>query len=287
MDFYKLALLGHPLGHSRSPELYQNAFDYFMLEGEYELLDVPEDDLGATVKRLKAEGYAGFNVTIPYKEKIIPYLDDLNSNAEYTGAVNTVKIDEETRLAIGFNTDAPAFLKSLIKYAGEYAYYDNIIILGSGGAAKACRCAIKSKLAIDAPIHIVTRNTEQAKKWPERLGPLEIIELSEFLKKPPFAKKGSTLFVNASPLGQSKENTPELVFFDRVVSKLPANTFVFDMVYSKDDKKKTPFVSAAEKLGLNSCDGKLMLAFQAADSFNIWTGAQANPDIMIGRFESS
>lgn len=287
MEFYKLALLGHPLGHSRSPELHQNAFDYFTLEGEYELLDVPENELKATVQRLKAQRYAGFNVTIPYKEKIIPLLDDINSNAEYAGAVNTVKIDEETGQTTGFNTDAPAFLSSLQRYAGHNHQFDNMIILGSGGAARAARCAIRANLSLDATIQIVTRNVTQAKDWPERFGPLEIIALDDFVKQPSLRKKGNTLFVNATPLGQSKETTPDLVFFDRIISKLPNDTFVFDMVYTSDEKKKTPFVAAAEKRGLKSCDGKLMLAMQAAASFYIWTDEVADPTIMSGHWRNA
>lgn len=282
MDFYKLALLGHPLGHSRSPELHQNALDFFQLDGEYELLDIPEIELEATLKRLKVQSYAGFNVTIPYKEKIIPLLDDVNSNAAYVGAVNTVKIDQETGKLIGYNTDAPAFLTSLLSYAGASAQFENVFILGSGGAAKACRCAISSILSVDAPIHIITRNVEQAKKWPQRFGPLEIIELTEFIKQPALNKMGSTLFINATPLGQSKDTTPELVFFDRLVSKFSKDTFVYDLVYPKDLKTKTPFVAAAEKRGFKNCSGWLMLAMQAATSFSLWTDKAANPDIMIG-----
>lgn len=144
--FYKLALIGHPLGHSRSPEMHKRALANCNLQGSYELIDIPEfpeSELAATVQRLKDEGYAGFNVTIPYKEKIIPLLDDVDKHAKKIGAVNTVSIDLATRRATGCNTDMYGIGTSVLKFFDmrqrpHYIHQSTGIILGSGGAARAC-----------------------------------------------------------------------------------------------------------------------------------------------------
>ncbi len=278
MDFYKLALLGHPLGHSRSPEMHKRALAHCNLQGSYELIDVPETELASTVQRLKDEGYAGFNVTIPYKEKIISLLDDVEVHTKSIGAVNTVRIDEQTN-AVGFNTDAPAFLRSLLSKAGDSNKFRSAVILGNGGASRAARSVLKS---ISPNINIIVVSRKANIEWTESLRPFECLELSHFIDQKAFDRNGPNLFINATPLGQSNATTPEFKYFERIISKFPDGTFVFDMVYAKKKSATTPFVSAAQKRGFKCCDGTYMLALQAAGAFYIWTGKLVTPEVMLG-----
>ncbi len=162
-DFYKLALLGHPLSHSRSPEMHKRALKHFDLEGEYTLIDVPESELAATVQRLKDEGYAGFNVTVPYKEKIIPLLDTVPGPPLKLGAVNTVVIDKSTGCATGYNTDITGITLTILDHFKEPGFSKlGAIVLGSGGAARACVYALK--LLECKNICILARNEEKARQ---------------------------------------------------------------------------------------------------------------------------
>src|SRR5690554_4768588 len=129
-----VGLIGHPVEHSFSPRLHNSIYQSLGLDMVYLAFDVLEQELFHAVEGLNALGFIGFNITIPYKEKILPFLDETDDIADAIGAVNTVKI-KGTKL-IGFNTDGAGFLDSLIR-RGIYCKDKIVIILGAGGAARA------------------------------------------------------------------------------------------------------------------------------------------------------
>lgn len=258
--------------------MHNRALKHCKLEGSYELIDIEEPKLESTLKRLKDERYAGFNVTIPYKEKIISCLDELDPFAKAVGAINTVKIESDG-CAIGFNTDAPAFLRSLLHYAGAPAFR-SAVLLGRGGAAKAA-CSVLESVIPGGTLYLVNRDAEKP-SWSEQFEPLESIDFCGFLEQKTFDPSGPHLLINATPLGQSNATTPEFKFFERIVSKLSDGSFVFDMVYSNNSESSTPFVTAAKNRGFKTCDGYYMLALQAVGAFSIWTGKSVTPEIMLG-----
>lgn len=303
MDFYKLALLGHPLGHSRSPEMHKRALAHCNLQGSYELIDVPESELASTVQRLKDEGYAGFNVTIPYKEKIMSLLDDVDFYAKQIGAVNTVKIDPLTKKLSGCNTDMSGIVDSVIYFfdSGNLRSIDevSVIILGSGGAARA---AIFSLMSMGVKrILVCARNEKKATELVEYFNGLsktefegefqtELVLISSEKKdvlsllgaaQSLFFDVGPVLFVNATPLGQSGRQPVNQEFFENLISLLPESCLVFDMVYATNDEN-TQMISAAKNRGLSTCDGWKMLATQAATAFQIWTENKVSPEVMLG-----
>lgn len=259
--------------------MHARALAYSNLKGNYELIDIEESELEATLERLKSEGYAGFNVTIPYKERIVSKLDEIEPHARKVGAINTVKLDADGR-AIGFNTDAPAFLRSLLHYAGT-PRFRSAVILGRGGACRAA-CVVLESLIPGGTFYLLNRD-DQKPSWARQSKQIDSIDLSSFLSQKTFDRTGPDLFINATPLGQSSKSTPEFNFFKQILSKFPDGTFVFDMVYSQNSKFSTPFVTAAKERGFNSCDGIHMLALQAAEAFSIWTGESVTPEVMLGR----
>lgn len=285
MDFYKLALLGHPLGHSRSPEMHARALKHCNLKGSYELIDIEENELEATLARLKNDGYAGFNVTIPYKEKIIPLLDTVLGPPRIVGAVNTVII--EKGYATGYNTDIFGINVVILDFFKDVSRLSNIraLILGSGGAAKACVYALQ--LLNCKKICISSRNREKGEQIVRQYstGKMEILfdsslcsgDWSGLLNPEQF-----TLVINATPLGQASKSPLQAEYFDGLLTRLNRDVCVFDMVYATGDQNDTPLVSAAKKRGLEVCDGTLMLAEQAAHAFQIWTGNKVSPEVMLG-----
>ncbi|MCW5823584.1 MAG: shikimate dehydrogenase [Cyanobacteria bacterium TGS_CYA1] len=286
MDFYKLALLGHPLGHSRSPEMHARALEHCNLKGSYELIDIEENELETTLVRLKKEGYAGLNVTIPYKEKIIPLLDTVPGPPLQVGAVNTVLIEKGN--ATGYNTDIFGASVVILDFFKDVSRLSNIraLILGSGGAAKACVYALQQLNC--KKICISSRNREKGEQIVKQYS-TDKMEISF----DPFLCSGNwsgllnpeqfTLLINATPLGQATKNPLQAEYFDGLLTLLSKDVCVFDMVYASGHQKETPLVSAANKRGLEACDGTLMLAEQAAQAFQIWTGKKVSPEVMLGR----
>ena len=133
----KLAVLGHPIGHTLSPVMHNASIEALGLADDYEYgkLDVPPDQLMERLTQLPGEGYAGVNLTIPLKEVAFDCLDYLDVSAEILGAVNTIEFSEEGM--IGHNTDGYGFIKALEEAFGKAAAGDNVFVLGCGGAGRA------------------------------------------------------------------------------------------------------------------------------------------------------
>ncbi len=303
MDFYKLALLGHPLGHSRSPEMHKRALAHCNLQGRYELIDVPESELASTVQRLKDEGYAGFNVTIPYKEKIITYLDEIDEDAQRIGAVNTVRIDPVSKKLTGYNTDMSGIVSSVLRFFDPQNPYPisgtSAIVLGSGGAARASIFTLATMGF--KRILVCARNMEKACELVSYFDSLlkdefegefetELVfihseqgDILDLLSKAQMRceEQAPLLFVNATPLGQSGKDSGTAAFFEELISILPEDALVFDMVYAANDEQ-TPLIMAAKNRGMIARDGLMMLATQAIAAFEIWTGKLVTPEIMLG-----
>ena len=130
-----VGIIGYPISHSVSPEMHNAAFENLGLNYEYVPFEVKPEDLKRVLDGLRGEGVIGFNVTIPHKETIIPYLDEVTKMPRIIGAVNTVK--NENGKLVGYNTDGPGFIESLKLDAGLEVKGKEIVVLGAGGAAKA------------------------------------------------------------------------------------------------------------------------------------------------------
>ncbi len=159
---YQLGLIGYPIKHSLSPWIHKQFLEEANIQGNYSIFEVREDDLTELVQTIKEKSVTGFNVTFPYKQKIIPLLDDLDPSAKHIGAVNTV-LNKEGRL-IGYNTDGIGYLRSL-----EQSFPDlpnnkqiNILIIGAGGAARGIYNALHQ--AGYSSITIANRTIEKAKE---------------------------------------------------------------------------------------------------------------------------
>jgi shikimate dehydrogenase len=281
--FFHLGLAGYPLGHSLSPFLHRAFFEACKLVGEYRLYPIPpgesQKSLPALLGRLRSGEIDGLNVTIPYKQTVISWLDELTDTARAAGAANTV-FCRDGRL-VGDNTDVTGFLADLERQGWDFRgkTAPRALVLGAGGAGRAvCLALVRSGWQVV----VAARRLEQAQELRKSLldasgpgipGPSfaeQIIARSLPIQagglEPPPA-----LIVNATPLGMfpAVDSSPWPEHLG-----LPANAIVYDLVYNPI---QTALVRSARREGLRAASGLGMLAHQAALAFSTWTGQIVPP----------
>lgn len=268
-----LAIIGHPVEHSRSPAMQNAALAACGLDYVYVPFGVPPERLAEAVAGMRALGVAGFNVTIPHKIAVMAHLDALDESAEAAGAVNTV-LNNEGRL-IGYNTDGDGLVRSLAEDLGFTPGCGTIVIVGAGGAARGAIAALCRAGA--GRIVIVNRGWERAldlaQAMARRYGDTEIIPAADAAELKPWLGE-TALLVNSTSLGMRDETIPFLR-----VEDLPRTAAVYDMVYAPD---VTPLLREAAGRGLNCANGLGMLAAQGELAFRIWTGTLPPPGVMKG-----
>lgn len=258
-----VGIIGYPVRHSLSPAMQNAAFAACGLDYLYVPFEVIPERLVEAVAGLRALGVCGFNVTIPYKTAIIPYLDQLDPGAEEAGAVNTVLI-RDGRL-IGYNTDGDGLVDALTEELAFTPGSGEILVIGAGGAARGAVAALcrsgsgRITVANRSLASAMALQQEMQGRYPGvELQALRLDQLSrEHLS-------AVALLLNTTSLGMKGER---LEFMD--VSVLPEHAGVYDMVYSAD---ATPLVAEAASRGLRAVDGLSMLAAQGERAFSIWTG---------------
>ena len=266
------AVVAKPIKHSISPFIHNLAFENTGINGVYLAWEIAEEDLAVTMENVKRYDMFGLNISMPYKQAVIPYLDQLTKSAQLIGAVNTI-IPREGQL-IGHNTDGIGFFKSLDKLAGFQVQGKVMTVLGGGGAAT----AIIAQAALDGAAKIfvfsrsqsIERHTATAQKISkETQVPIEVLPLedSSLLQEKIFQ---SRLLVNGTSVGMDGKS---LVVDEETI--LPQNLLVVDVIYQPFE---TPFINFAKQQGATTVNGLGMLLFQAAEAFQIWTGKEMPTD---------
>jgi shikimate dehydrogenase len=263
---YRLAVLGDPVAHSLSPAMHAAALAQAGLLGSYEPIRAAAGDLPDVVRRLHHERYDGFNVTVPHKQRIMPLLDVIDPAAAHIGAVNTVVRDGD--LLVGFNTDASGFGRILDELAGtrevlhrELITESNpkVVVLGAGGAARACVHALSAR-----GWSITVANRTRAHAREAFGGAVGCVALTE-IDKLTVAVGQADLLVNATSAGMNRpDESPLPNGID-----LPLRLTVIDLVYAP---LETKLLSDSRHAGCHTLDGLALLAAQAADAFELWTG---------------
>lgn len=265
-------LIGYPLGHSLSPLMHNAAFKALGVKATYELFPLQEEEIGDFFKDLKSKESPvfGLNVTVPYKEKVIPYLDSLNPYAKKVSAVNTIVIDDKRRLS-GYNTDGPGFLAHLTEL-GFNPKDKRVALLGAGGAAR----AVLSVLCMipERPSTVKIYDVE---------GP-KAVSLVEDLKKN-FDLTGvetvdsiddlnielADLLVNTTPVGMKK--TDMSLVSDEL---LHSDMFVYDLVYNP---RETTLLKMAKQKGAKTANGLGMLFYQGVLAFQHWAEIELSDEV--------
>lgn len=263
-----VGLIGHPLSHSFSPFIHNKAFEILNLNYRYLAFDVLPENLEDAINGIKALGIIGVNVTIPHKEAVISHLDNIAPEARSIGAVNTI-VNTDGVLT-GYNTDVFGFSEALKKYKSEVVN-TQVVIIGAGGAAKAVIYALITNFQPEKII-IVNRNTSRAELLVKHF--VQFTQYDNFSVKPLFTPditaeiKSSKLIVNATPIGMFPK-TDETPIPDK--SLLHSGQIVYDLVYNP---RETMLLKMAKQKGAKVINGLDMLIFQAAKSFELWTGKE-------------
>ncbi len=257
-----VGLLGHPLEHSLSPLMHNAAMKTLKIEGKYLLFDVSEDSLKKSVERLCALGAVGFNVTIPYKRKIIDLLDEITPQAAEIGAVNLVYKKDVGGKAVyvGDNSDAPGFIASL-QSAGVDLHQRRALVLGAGGAARAVAAGLKNE---GVEVIVASRRKPEESFW--NRFPWEELRRDLVVD--------ADLVVNCTPCGMYPNVDDELIVNP---ASFPKKTCFCDIVYNP---LKTRFIQVAQETGHKTVTGEGMLLFQGAISFTKWYGQEAPIGVM-------
>ena len=263
------AVVANPIKHSISPFIHNSAFEATNTNGVYLAWEVDATELAETVANIRRYQMYGINLSMPYKEQVIPYLDQLSEEACLIGAVNTVVNREGT--LIGYNTDGKGFFKSLPSFKISKK---RLVLLGAGGAAK----AILAQAILDgvSQISVFVRSSSMEKTRPY----LEKIQNATGFRVDLFALEDvqdlqdsitqADLLVNATSVGMdgSSQPIPTSII-------LPEKLLVADVIYQPFE---TPFLKWTRNQGNQSINGLGMLLYQAAEAFELWTGKEMPTD---------
>jgi shikimate dehydrogenase len=252
-------VMGWPIAHSRSPALHGYWLAEHGIDGAYVPLPVRPETLPQALRALPLLGFAGCNLTIPHKVAALDLVDEIDPSARRAGAVNTVVVAAEGRLA-GRNTDMFAFLEALrAAQAGWSALAGPAAVLGAGGGARAVVAAL---IDAGAPeVRLVNRTPERATALASEVGgPVLVMPWERRVE----ALAGAALLVNATSLGMTGQ--PAL---DLALDRLPRTAVVNDIVYAP---LETPLLAAARARGNVAVDGLDMLLHQARPGFAAWFG---------------
>lgn len=250
-------LLGFPLTHSFSPQIHNYVFKKSKINAVYLCFEVKQEDFKGVVGSLTNLGVEGFNVTIPYKEKIISCLDEVSQEADVIGAVNTVKC--ENGKLVGYNTDGAGFILSLKQYNFS-PQSKNVLILGAGGAAKAVGVYLakeKAKL-----ISIYDLECRRANDLGVRIKSTYKSEVVVLENKENICLKNVDLIVNATGVGL-QVNDQAVISLEKAAKK----TLVYDLIYNPT---VPVFLKEAKKFKLKAINGLAMLVYQALKADSIW-----------------
>ena len=255
----KYFVIGNPIKHSLSPKLHNYWLVQNKIHAVYEKIKLEENEIEKFILKIKNQEINGCNVTIPFKQKVIPFLDKLSSEAKYTQSVNTICF--ENGELIGHNTDISGFQKAINNL--NYKVKDKkIFILGAGGVVPSIIYALNKMEAYK--ITVSNRTYKKAEKLKSQFNQINTVEWGEV---PDF-----DMIINATSLGLNNENI-DLNFPNQEKTKL-----FYDVIYNPNETK---FLTEAKKLGHKIENGKLMFIYQALEAFKLWHKIEPNINIEI------
>jgi shikimate dehydrogenase len=268
----RVVLIGHPVAHSLSGAMHQAAFDSLGIDATYELWDRSPIELADAVGELRTDEFLGANVTIPHKERVVPFVDRLTEEAHATGAVNT--ITREGKRLIGHNTDVPGFRIALDRLVGKQKMPRQAVVLGAGGGARAVVYGLITEgfqriVVFNRHLH---RAESMVKHFARSASHMELRAMPwhDSIIEAELAK--ARVLVNATSIGLTSDESPI------PAEALNPDLLVLDLVYAR-----TRLLRDAAAAGCTAADGELMLLHQGAAAFTLWTGQPAPLELMQER----
>ena len=266
MQKIKAGVIGWPISHSLSPRLHGFWLDHFLMNATYEAIPVEVDSLGLFVKSLKQNGFEGVNITVPHKETVMAFCDELSDVAKRVGAVNTLIINDKG-LILGTNTDVYGFSENLKQSdAWKRRVEGPAVVLGAGGAARGVCVGLQDMGYKN--IRLVNRTIARAKTLADDLEDgikaYATTDIGDALKH-------AQLLVNTTSLGMKGCDPLEID-----LTNLPKSAIVNDIVYNPLD---TDLLKQAAKRGNPTVDGIGMLLYQAIPGFKAWFKPKSDPQV--------
>ncbi len=268
-----IGILGYPVSQSKSPVMHNAVFTELGLNWAYVPLPVHPDQMERALKGLIALGFRGANVTIPYKETVLPFMNDLSPSAHAINAVNTISVTPDGRL-LGDNTDASGFIEDLQENNID-VQNSTALILGAGGSARAilygllqagCHEVTLLNRSLDKAHQVVQEISASFAKTNIQTDILDETNLARF--------SNANLIINCTSLGM-KANADQMPWYDHI--SFHKGQIVYDLIYNPNP---TRFLEKAQQDGARILNGLGMLVHQGVLSFTIWTGVQPPIEIM-------
>lgn len=263
------AVIGDPIAHSKSPEMHNKWFEQNTIDATYIPILVKPEDLEKSIQSLRLLGVSGFNVTIPHKTAIIPYIDEIDETAREMGAVNTVVRLPNGNLK-GYNTDGDGFVRSLEDKIGNEKRHLSVLIIGAGGAARGIAFSLKKHGY--QQITVTNRTLSKAEELIADLGCGNAILYDEASNTLDQYK----ILIQTTPAGM-KFSDLHLPFS---IDQMSKDTIAADIVYNP---LMTPFLNHAQNIGATVVTGIGMFVHQGAIAFDHWLGQYPDTNFMIER----
>jgi shikimate dehydrogenase len=273
-------LIGYPLKHSISPVFQQAALTYCKIDVCYRAHEIQPVELNQAIDQLRMPHYLGANITVPYKEKAISLVDQIDEQSKIYGAINTI-VNEEGRLT-GYNTDATGFLRGLNCVSGFKLEGTTAVILGAGGVARAASYVLLKNGVLS--LHIVNRTLERARNLVDSL--IAYANDNHLSGKVDYLLPGSNeceraildskLVVNCTTMGM--KYSPGELMSPLEKQLISPDALIYDLVYNP---LQTPLLKLAEEVGARTLSGLPMLIYQGSAAFELWTQNTAPIDIMF------
>jgi len=269
-------IIGYPLSHTLSPSMHNFIYQKLGIEIEYKKWEIEEHNLKSHIETINDEDFIGANITVPYKEKIVPLLDEIRDEAKFIGAVNTI-VKNDNKL-IGYNTDVFGIKKALdIKLKNDVI--KKAVIFGAGGAAKAALFVLLQRGLNN--LTIVNRTKTNAIKMIDKFNDFNF-DHSVFTFKEKFQAKSdclsSDLIINTTILGMKGSGYEDVSPID--FTFIDSNSVIFDMVYNPT---KTQLIKIALDRNAQIIEGLSMLVYQAIKSIELWTGISPSFEDMYNK----
>ena len=255
------AIIGNPITHSLSPVLHNYWFKKYNIEANYSLLDVNEENLINVIKKIRDKEISGVNVTLPYKQKIIPFLDKVVNDAQHTNSVNTIFLNDDNMI-IGENTDVfglqAAYLKGITNAKNKKA-----LVIGAGGVSSSVVFSLEKSKVKD--ISIINRTHEKSLFLKKKFNFLNVLEWESFQKE--IGK--FDIIINATSLGL--KNSKDFEFSFKGVKE---DLIYLDLIYNPLETKTLKFLKENKTKTFNGLE---MFVYQGQKSFYLWN--KINPEI--------
>ncbi len=258
----KFGIIGKPLSHSLSPILHNFWYKKYKIYADYSLIEIEINEIERVIKKIRSKELQGINVTVPYKQAVIPFLDLILDDAKETLSVNTIALNEEEKI-VGYNTDVYGFEQGFLKKLNNQNLKNNkVLIIGAGGVTPSIVYALKKKGIKE--IYIGNRTFKKAEDIKIKFPFIKIIKWENIEE----GARKMDIIINATSLGLKGGNN-----FKQEFTKTKANLVYYDIIYNPEE---TIMVKKFRKKNVKSFNGMEMFMYQGQKSFTLWN--KINPE---------